>query len=123
MAFMGGAGLWADVGYRFEEARRLCMAGFDDPSPAVRDAFAMALGEMVAACRSESAFDAVSCRRPGTCATWPHYSLLITHAARWVMTHAHSLGCEDALHAVGVARCTINLKSIPLCLAPGMCEI
>lgn len=60
MAFRGGPGLWADVGYRFEEAVRLCMTGVADPSPAVRDAFAMALGEMVAACRSEAAMEAVS---------------------------------------------------------------
>ena len=60
MAFMCGAGLWADVGYRFEEAMRLCMAGMNDSCPSVRDAFAIALGEMVAACRSQAAVEAVS---------------------------------------------------------------
>ena len=59
VAYTGGRGLWADVGYRYDEALRVCLAALDDPSPAVRDAFAVALGEMAAACRSAAATEAV----------------------------------------------------------------
>ena len=62
VAYTGGPGLWADVGYRYDEALRVCLAALDDSSPDVRDAFAVALGEMAAACRSGAAIEAVSPR-------------------------------------------------------------
>ena len=62
----GGPGLWADSGYRFEEAVRNCMALLEDSNDAVRDAFAVALGELAAACKSGAAQDAVR-------AHWTHH--------------------------------------------------
>ena len=62
VAATGGPGLWADSGYRFEEAVRNGMALLEDGNDAVRDAFAVALGELAAACKSGAAQDAVSSR-------------------------------------------------------------
>ena len=62
VAATGGPGLWADSGYRFDEAVRNGMALLEDGNDAVRDAFAVALGELAAACKSGAAQDAVSSR-------------------------------------------------------------
>jgi len=62
VAATGGPGLWADSGYRFDEAVRNGIALLEDGSDAVRDAFAVALGELAAACKSGAAQDAVSWR-------------------------------------------------------------
>ena len=59
VAATGGPGLWADSGYRFDEAVRNSMALLEDMNDAVRDAFAVALGELAAACKSGAAQDAV----------------------------------------------------------------
>lgn len=59
VASTGGPGLWADVGYRYEEAVRICIAALDDPTPSVRDAYAVALGELAASCKSGAAMEAV----------------------------------------------------------------
>ena len=60
VAATGGPGLWADSGYRFDEAVRNGMALLEDGNDAVRDASAVALGELAAACKSGAAQDAVS---------------------------------------------------------------
>jgi hypothetical protein len=45
----GGAFLWASSLAGFEAVKALCLAGLEDPSPAVRAAFAQALGQVAVA--------------------------------------------------------------------------
>ncbi|KAK9820084.1 hypothetical protein WJX72_005985 [[Myrmecia] bisecta] len=59
VARAGGAALWAWGGSACEEAVRICIAALDDPSRAVAEAFAIALGEIAAAGKSNPALDAV----------------------------------------------------------------
>ena len=60
---VGGAGLWTHVGYAFEDVARTCVDGLYQPDRAVQDAYAVALGEIAAACTSSAADEAlkVSC--------------------------------------------------------------
>lgn len=59
VAETGGAGLWANAGFNFEDTARVCIAGLVDPSLTVREAFAAALGEVAAASKAPSAKEAV----------------------------------------------------------------
>ncbi|KAL4528840.1 hypothetical protein Ndes2437A_g03376 [Nannochloris sp. 'desiccata'] len=55
IAASGGAQLWSNSLTAYEFARTSCLAGVHDPSPAVRAAYAHALGEIVTASTSDDA--------------------------------------------------------------------
>ena len=55
----GGSGFWANGGVLVEDLTNTCLSAFLDMSPALRDIFASALGEMAAASNAPSAKDMV----------------------------------------------------------------
>ncbi len=54
IAQAGGAALWANSAKGYEDALQLCLAHLEDASRATGDAFAGALGDLVAASKSPS---------------------------------------------------------------------
>ena len=64
IAQAGGAALWANSAKSYEEAVQLCLAHLDDASRATGDAFAGALGDLVAASKSPAALQAVRVTTP-----------------------------------------------------------
>ncbi|GMH38796.1 hypothetical protein BSKO_06694 [Bryopsis sp. KO-2023] len=59
IARAGGAVLWLQGGYSFDESVKVCVTGLEDSSQAVRIACGEALGELATAAKSSSAIDAV----------------------------------------------------------------
>eukprot|EP00803_Ostreobium_quekettii_P010737 evm.model.scf_1340.1 EVM.evm.TU.scf_1340.1 scf_1340:1414-16767(-) len=59
VAVAGGSALWAQGGYPFEEATRMCVAGLEDSVQGVRDAWGAVLGELAAAVKSPTAKEAL----------------------------------------------------------------
>lgn len=55
IASAGAVGIWANGAALFGEAVAVCSAALDDPSAAVRAAFAAALGQLAAAAKSDAA--------------------------------------------------------------------
>jgi hypothetical protein len=60
IAASGGAQLWYNSLAAYEFARTSCLAGVHDPSPAVRAAYAHALGEIVTASTSDDAKQSIA---------------------------------------------------------------
>ena len=60
LAQAGGAALWANGAKGYEEAVQLSLTHLEDASRATGDAFAGALGDLVAASKSDAALQAVS---------------------------------------------------------------
>lgn len=60
IAAAGGAHFWANGLTSYEAARTACLTGITDPVPAVRAAFAKALGETAIASASQAAKDSVA---------------------------------------------------------------
>ena len=63
IAQAGGAALWANSAKGYEDAVQLCLAHLEDASRATGDAFAGALGDLVAASKSPAALQAVRALR------------------------------------------------------------
>ena len=59
IAQAGGAALWANGARCYEEAVQLCLAHLEDAARATGDAYAGALGDLVAASKSPAALQAV----------------------------------------------------------------
>lgn len=66
IANAGAVGIWTNGAAMFSEAVSVCSAALDDPSAAVRAAFAAALGKLAAAAKSDAAQVLLSCYA----ATW-----------------------------------------------------
>jgi hypothetical protein len=60
IAASGGAQLWSNGLTAYEFARTSCLAGIHDPSPAVRAAYAHALGQIVTASTSDDAKQSIA---------------------------------------------------------------
>lgn len=59
----GGATLWRDGGFYWDEAVRICIAAVSDASQTVRDTYAMALCDLAVAVRCETVATAVQAQQ------------------------------------------------------------
>ncbi|KAL3149121.1 hypothetical protein ABBQ32_001960 [Trebouxia sp. C0010 RCD-2024] len=103
VAETGGAGLWANAGFNFEDTARVCIAGLVDPSLTVREAFAAALGEVAAASKAPSAKEATIEQAVTTCLTKPFTDAASAHNRQALTALAQAwiayLGSMQAKHS------------------------
>ena len=94
IAQAGGAALWANSAKGYEDALQLCLAHLEDASRATGDAFAGALGDLVAASKSPAALQGVRtmhltklCIFAQLCCIQWKSGLSLTHAVGEVARH------------------------------------